>query len=146
MDPTPPDVNVSHSKSVNKSRAELLDDVSTHTIPHLIIGSGVAGLMLALKLARYDQVVVIAKGKLENSNSWYAQGGIASVLDKEDSFDRHIQDTHTAGAGLCHPDIVDLVVRSGPKMIEELLAFGVPLIPLGKRHTKSQKFFDHFGP
>ena len=112
--------------SSKSPRRELLERLSNQPVAHLVIGSGVAGMMLALKLARFDRVVVIAKGPLEQSNSWYAQGGIASVLDKDDSFDGHIHDTHTAGAGLCHREIVDLVVRSGPERIEELISLGVP--------------------
>jgi L-aspartate oxidase len=86
----------------------------------------VAGLMLGLKLAKFDDVVIIAKGALQHSNSWHAQGGIASVLDATDSFTDHINDTHRAGAGLCHQDIVELVVTSGPSMIQELVNLGVP--------------------
>lgn len=93
---------------------------------NLVIGSGIAGLTLALKLARAGQrVLVIAKGGLTESNSWHAQGGIASVLDAADSFEKHIDDTLTAGAGLCHPDIVQLVVTSGPRLVRELVAWGV---------------------
>lgn len=94
-------------------------------VPHLIIGSGIAGLMLALKLARRSRVLLIAKAGLTDSNSWYAQGGIASVLDEHDSFESHIQDTLVAGAGLCRQDIVDIVVRSGPRLVRELIDLGV---------------------
>ncbi len=94
-------------------------------VPHLIIGSGIAGLSLALKLARHAKVMMIAKGGLTDSNTWYAQGGIASVLDETDSFDRHIQDTLAAGAGLCHRDIVEQVVTAGPRLVKELVTLGV---------------------
>jgi L-aspartate oxidase len=95
-------------------------------VENLIIGSGIAGLSLALKLASKQKVMVIAKGGLTDSNTWYAQGGIASVLDEEDSFERHIEDTLVAGAGLCRRDIVELVVTSGPRLIAELIDLGVP--------------------
>jgi L-aspartate oxidase len=96
------------------------------TVPNLIIGSGIAGLSLALKLARRQQVLVIAKAKLTDSNTFWAQGGIASVLDAADSFDRHVDDTLVAGAGLCHRPIVEQVVTAGPRMIKELIDLGVP--------------------
>lgn len=95
-------------------------------VPNLIIGSGIAGLSLALKLARRQKVLVIAKSKLTESNTFWAQGGIASVLDAEDSFERHVQDTLVAGAGLCHRQIVEEVVAAGPRMIKELIDMGVP--------------------
>ena len=92
---------------------------------HLIIGSGIAGLMLALKLSRQGTVTLIAKSELMDSNTWYAQGGIASVLSPEDSFGRHIADTVTAGAGLCRESIVRMVVEGGPAAIAELIEIGV---------------------
>jgi L-aspartate oxidase len=107
------------------------------TTPNLIIGSGIAGLSLALKLAdaqsSNDQgstsgpqkVLLIAKAGLTQSNTWYAQGGIASVLDVQDSFADHMQDTMVAGAGLCHPGVVDMVVKAGPRLVRELVDMGV---------------------
>lgn len=102
-----------------------MDQHALVTTDNLIVGSGIAGLMLALKLAEKQQVLLIAKAGLTDSNTWYAQGGIASVLDEHDSFDEHIADTLTAGAGLCHEDIVELVVKSGPDLIRELITLGV---------------------
>ncbi|NRA64118.1 MAG: L-aspartate oxidase [Pseudobacteriovorax sp.] len=81
--------------------------------------------MLAHKIGQTQSVVVIAKGSLFDNNTRYAQGGIASVLSPEDSFEEHIRDTEVAGAGLCHKEIVSLVVESGPQAIEELIALGV---------------------
>ena len=93
---------------------------------HLIVGSGIAGLSLALKLANQSQtVLVLSKGNIKDNNTWHAQGGIASVLSEDDSFDDHISDTTTAGVGLCRPEIVDLVVRNGPQAINHLIAVGV---------------------
>ncbi|MFW7377541.1 MAG: L-aspartate oxidase [Oligoflexus sp.] len=98
---------------------------SLMTTEHLIIGSGIAGLMLAHKLGKDQQVTVIAKDLLLENNTRYAQGGIASVLSPEDSFDKHIEDTQIAGGGLCHKEIVSLVVQAGPKAISELIEMGV---------------------
>ncbi|MBI3303970.1 MAG: FAD-dependent oxidoreductase, partial [Deltaproteobacteria bacterium] len=94
------------------------------TSDHLIIGSGIAGLSLALKAATRGSVTIVTKDRLPESNSAYAQGGIASVWSAEDSFAAHIQDTLTAGAGLCHPGVVAAVVREGPERIRELIALG----------------------
>ena len=90
----------------------------------LVIGSGLAGLSFALKAAQVGSVVVLTKDRLPESATAYAQGGIASVWSAEDSFEEHSQDTNTAGAGLCHADIVDLVVREGPDRIRELITLG----------------------
>lgn len=102
-----------------------MEKLMNRSTPHLVIGAGVAGLSLALKLARGGQeVLILAKAALEESNTWYAQGGIASVLDPKDSFEAHINDTLVAGAGLCHEDIVKMVVSNGPRLVEELVAMG----------------------
>jgi L-aspartate oxidase len=92
---------------------------------HLVLGSGIAGLLLALKLARTGKVIVLAKGSPVETNTNRAQGGIAAVLDPEDSFAEHIEDTERAGVGLCRHEIVEMVVKSGPKLIEELIERGV---------------------
>ena len=92
----------------------------------LIIGSGAAGLSLALRLADRAQVAVISKTALSESNTLYAQGGISAVLDAEDSLESHIEDTLDAGAGLCDPDTVRLVVSQGKACIDWLLDQGVP--------------------
>ena len=91
----------------------------------LVIGSGVAGLSYALKVADHGKVAIISKKQASESATFYAQGGIAAVLSGEDSFQMHIKDTLTAGAGLCHPDIVEMVVKSAPERIKELLNYGV---------------------
>ena len=92
----------------------------------LIIGSGIAGLSFALKAAGNGTVAIVTKKDRLETNTNYAQGGIASVLGPDDSFQLHIEDTLTAGDGLCHPDIVELVVRSGPDRIAELMELGAP--------------------
>lgn len=97
-----------------------------HQFDFLVIGSGIAGLSFALKAARHGTVAIVTKkDKLETSTN-YAQGGIASVLGRDDSFPLHIEDTLNAGDGLCHPDIVEHVVRSGPDRIRDLADYGVP--------------------
>ncbi|MGH7896689.1 MAG: FAD-dependent oxidoreductase, partial [Candidatus Binatia bacterium] len=90
----------------------------------LVIGGGIAGLSLALKAAKLGTVTLLTKDSLPESNTAYAQGGIASVWSPEDSFAAHIEDTLEAGAGLCRRDVVELVVREGPDRIRELIALG----------------------
>jgi L-aspartate oxidase len=90
----------------------------------LVIGSGVAGLSFALKAAKTGTVSIVTKQSKRESATFYAQGGIASVLSAEDSFDAHVKDTLEAGAGLCHPEIVDMVVKDGPNRIRELMELG----------------------
>ncbi len=90
-----------------------------------MLGSGAAGLFFALKAARFADVLVVTKRGLSESNTFYAQGGIASVTHKDDSFEGHIADTLAAGAGLCHRDAVEIVVREGPARVRELLDLGV---------------------
>lgn len=92
----------------------------------LVIGSGIAGLTFALKASRYGSVAIVTKKDCIETGTNYAQGGIASVLGPDDSFQLHIQDTLTSGDGLCHEDVVDMVVRDGPSRIRELVELGVP--------------------
>ena len=95
----------------------------------LIIGSGIAGLSFAIKLAKRfpDQsITVITKADDSESNTKYAQGGIAVVLDElTDSFQKHIDDTLRAGDGLCNREIVEMVVKEGPQRLEEIIEWGV---------------------
>ncbi len=99
-----------------------MPDVKTDV---LVIGSGVAGLMFALKAAEFATVALVTKKEAMDSNTNLAQGGIASVFEKTDSFDLHIQDTLVAGDGLCNRDVVEMVVKDGPRRIQELMALGV---------------------
>ena len=92
----------------------------------LVIGSGIGGLSLALKAARHGEVVVITKKDDSESNTQYAQGGIAAVFDPSDSLTRHERDTLRCGAGLCDRDVVRQVVREGPERVRELAQLGVP--------------------
>jgi L-aspartate oxidase len=92
---------------------------------HLVLGSGIAGLIFALKVAPRGPVAIITKKNRAESNTNYAQGGIAAVTSKEDSVEMHVQDTLTAGAGLCHEDVVRAIVREGPARIAELMELGM---------------------
>jgi len=92
----------------------------------LILGSGTAGLSLALRLADHLRVAIVTKRSLADSASSWAQGGIAAVLDTTDSLEAHIQDTYIAGAGLCDPTATRFVVEHGKRAIEWLIERGVP--------------------
>jgi L-aspartate oxidase len=91
----------------------------------LVLGTGIAGLSFALRTSAYSRVAVITKKSDTESNTNYAQGGIAAVFDAHDSFDAHIRDTHVAGAFLCHDDSVEILVKEGPDRVRELVEFGV---------------------
>lgn len=95
----------------------------------LIIGSGIAGLSLALKLAEHYHVTVLAKSLVNEGSSQYAQGGIAAVLDPFDSVEAHVQDTLIAGAGLCDEAAVRFVAQNAHQAIQELILMGVPFSP-----------------
>ncbi len=90
----------------------------------LIIGGGLAGLRAANAVDSHLRVLVVTKDVLRESNSTYAQGGIAGVLDPDDRFENHIRDTLVAGANLCDVDVVNMVIREGPGRIEELVRWG----------------------
>jgi L-aspartate oxidase len=91
----------------------------------IVLGSGIAGLSFALKVAAHGRVAIITKKKRADSNTNYAQGGIASVTSKEDSFEAHVRDTLEAGAGLCREDVVRTIVTEGPERIQELIDLGM---------------------
>lgn len=91
----------------------------------LIIGSGAAGLTLALQLPRHLRIAVLSKGKIGAGSTKWAQGGIAAVLESTDSLQSHVEDTLVAGAGLCDEEAVRFVVERGPEAIEQLINLGV---------------------
>ncbi|TWT99077.1 L-aspartate oxidase [Botrimarina colliarenosi] len=95
-----------------------------HFVDVLIVGGGIAGLRAAMACDPRLSVLIVTKDHRRESNSTYAQGGIAGVLDPEDNFANHVRDTLVAGANLCDPDVVDLVVREAPAHIRELMAWG----------------------
>lgn len=90
----------------------------------LIVGSGIAGLFAAIKISEFADVILVTKKDKAESNTNYAQGGIASVIDKTDSFEKHIVDTLIAGAGLCNQEAVKIMVNEGPERIQELISLG----------------------
>ncbi len=97
----------------------------TKNYDFLIIGSGIAGLTYALKVARHGKVCIITKSNEDESNTKYAQGGVAAVADlKKDSYKKHIQDTLKSGDGLCHKKIVEIVVKEGPERVQEVIRWG----------------------
>ena len=97
----------------------------TEQYDYLVLGSGIAGLWFSLGIADHGTVAIITKKELTESNTNYAQGGIAGVWDRNDSIESHIQDTLTAGAGLCDENIVRDVVTEGPQEIQTLMNMGV---------------------
>jgi L-aspartate oxidase len=100
-----------------------IDSISTPQLftDCLVIGGGIAGLRAAIEAAEHCNVIVVCKDTIRNSNTAKAQGGIASVLNKADTFESHIADTLKTGCGICDEAIVDLVIRQGPSLIEQLL-------------------------
>lgn len=96
----------------------------TRPFDFLVLGSGIAGLTFALRVAAHGRVAIITKKNRADSNTNWAQGGIASVTSKEDSFELHVRDTLEAGAGLCKEAVVRTIVEEGPARIAELIALG----------------------
>lgn len=102
---------------------------------YLVIGSGIAGLFFALKAAQKGKVLIITKDKKEESNTRYAQGGIAAVWDmSHDSIEKHIQDTITAGTGLNDISVVRMVVSEGPQRVQELIELGAQFDKIDNEH------------
>src|SRR5881296_1358282 len=91
----------------------------------LVLGSGIAGLSFALKVASHGKVAIITKKNRAESNTNYAQGGIAAVTSKEDSFELHVRDTLEAGAGLCKEEVVRTIIEEGPARVTELIELGM---------------------
>jgi L-aspartate oxidase len=103
---------------LNPDPSEIRSDV-------LVIGSGIAGLSLALKVAESCSVVILTKKERSESNTNYAQGGIAAVMSPEDSAELHVKDTLECGVGICHEDAVRILVEEGPFRLKELVILGV---------------------
>ena len=132
-------------------RATLLPQIFTDV---LVIGSGVAGCSAALAAVRENDaadVIVTSKGSIKDSNTYWAQGGVAAVLDQaHDNTEAHLQDTLTAGAGLCDEQIVRKVVEQGPARVRDLIEAGLRVdretngdIKLGKEGGHSQHRIIH---
>ncbi|HEX6271985.1 MAG TPA: L-aspartate oxidase [Polyangiaceae bacterium] len=118
----------------------------------LVLGSGIAGLTFALRAARHGEVVVCTKRKPNDAATSYAQGGVAAVLSPGDSFQKHFEDTMTAGAGLCHDVVVDLCVREGPDAVRWLMDLGAEFsratdgeLDLGREGGHSERRVVHAG-
>ncbi|MDW8322311.1 MAG: L-aspartate oxidase, partial [Armatimonadota bacterium] len=129
--------------------------MSVYRTDFVVIGSGIAGLTFALRAAEQAEVVVITKKERSESNTNYAQGGIAGVLSPEDTFDLHFQDTLNAGAGLCHEDAVRVLVQEGPHQIRRLIELGArfdmerdaegnPVLALGREGGHSRNRIVHY--
>src|SRR6188768_35255 len=91
----------------------------------IVLGSGIAGLSFALKVAPRGRVAIVTKKNRAESNTNYAQGGIAAVMSKEDSFELHVRDTLEAGAGLCKEEVVRTIIEEGPARVGELIELGM---------------------
>lgn len=108
--------------------------MTSRKVDFLIIGSGIAGLSFALKAADLGKVLILTKSNEDESNTKYAQGGVAAVVDKSDSFEKHIADTEVAGDGLCDPIVVENVVKEGPERIRELIDYGTSFDKVDDEH------------
>jgi L-aspartate oxidase len=125
-----------------------------YKVDFLVIGTGIAGLSFALRVAEYGRVAIVTKKEAMETSTNYAQGGIASVFGQYDSFDLHILDTLKAGDGLCKQHVVEMVVSSGPERVRELMDWGVEFtqdsvgnleLDLGLEGGHSQKRIVHAG-
>jgi len=105
----------------------------------LVIGSGIAGLSFALQAANHGKVALVTKKEITESATNYAQGGIASVFSEEDTFESHMEDTIVAGAGICHEDVVKMVVEEGPDVIKTLIDWGVKFTTRGDSYDLTRE-------
>jgi L-aspartate oxidase len=117
----------------------------------LVIGSGIAGLTFSLKVAKHASVLLITKKAKAETSTNYARGGIAAVLGDDDELALHVEDTLSAGAGLCHRSVVELLVREGPARVRELMDWGAQFhregqtLSLGKEGGHSRRRILHAG-
>lgn len=118
---------------------------------YIIIGSGIAGLNTALLAREHGSVLILTKGKIDDCNTRYAQGGIAAAIGPGDSPELHFKDTLIAGAGLCDPEAVQVLTREGPQRVANLIHWGVPFdtihgqIALGREGAHSMSRILHAG-
>lgn len=110
----------------------------TDSVDFLVLGSGIAGLSFALRAAQFGRVRVITKDNPSESNTQYAQGGIAAVWSEDDSYENHVSDTLISGAGLCQREAVEVVVREGPARVQELIELGAHFT----RHHDREDWYD----
>ena len=97
-----------------------------HQCDVLVVGSGAAGLSLALRVAEHGKVIVLSKGPRSEGATYYAQGGIAAVFDESDSIDSHVEDTLIAGGGICEEDTVKFIAENAKDCVQWLIDGGVP--------------------
>lgn len=116
--------NDNQSNSKNNVIGNKKKDIRIVDTDFLVVGTGIAGLYTALKLSTLGKVTILTKEQLEDSNTQFAQGGIAAVLDKGDSWQLHMKDTLKAGAGLCNRKAVEVLVTEGPARVKELISLG----------------------
>ena len=115
--PCPSSPLATSSRSIPRELPHFFTDV-------LIIGGGLAGLRAANAIDPRLSVLVVTKDAIQQSNSSYAQGGIAGVMDPDDRFEEHVNDTLVAGGTLCDRDVVEMVIREAPERIQELIDWG----------------------
>src|SRR5450432_2602323 len=118
----------------------------------LVLGSGIAGLTFALRAAEFGQVLLVTKRECDDAATNWAQGGVAAVLAPDDSFDKHAEDTMSAGAGLCHDVVVDICVREAPDSIRWLSDMGAKFsrsqsgeFDLGREAAHTERRIVHAG-
>src|SRR3982750_1482923 len=107
----------------------------TNAFDFIVVGAGVAGIRAAIELGAHGTVVCLAKREWNESNTQYAQGGIAAALSDEDEISLHLQDTLNAGDGLCNPDAARVLVEDAPERIEELIGWGTQFDREGTKLT-----------
>ena len=111
-----------------------------HVCDVLVVGSGAAGLSLALRIAEHAKVIVLSKGPRSEGATYYAQGGIAAVFDESDSIESHIQDTHIAGAGICEQDSVKFIAENAKECVQWLIDGGAPFDIEGNDENSQPKY------
>ncbi len=112
---------------------------------HLVIGSGAAGLSTALRLAEKGTVAVVTKREIDNTNTNYAQGGVACVIDNKDSYNEHLKDTLYAGANMCDEAVARKIIMAGPSCINELISMGTHFTTKGEMGESKNKKDYHLG-
>ena len=115
----------------------------TERVDFLVLGSGLSGLYLSYLLADFSTVLLVSKDELFESNTYYAQGGIASVMRNADSFQSHIADTLETGSGLCNIEAVETLVKEGPRHIQKLLDMGAPFVRQASGHLDLRREGGH---
>ena len=108
---------------------------------YIVVGSGIAGLTFALKVARHGRVAIVTKKNLSEANTQYAQGGIAAVTKPTDSIELHVADTLRAGAGLCREEVVQTIVEEGPDRVQELIDLGMDFTREETISTNGERFY-----